>query len=168
MLLFVGRLVPSKGLRVAFEAFRTSRLAGRARFVVAGDGPSRNDLERIAPEGVEFLGSCDAERLRRLYHAADALVFPSLYDPWGLVLNEAACASLPALASTGAGSAVDLIRDGQNGWLIEADNVAAWRKRFDRIADDPTQLAALRPGAAAIARASTPRACAAGLCEAIA
>lgn len=166
-LLFVGRLVPTKGLAVALAAFGRSRLAGNARFVVAGDGPQRTALERSAPPGVQFLGEQSREALRELYHAADVLVFPSLYDPWGLVLNEAACAGLPAIASTGAGATLDMIVDGENGITVAPGDRDALHAIFDRLADDPSLPRRLRDGAAALARMHTPEACAAGLVEAV-
>lgn len=162
-LLFVGRLVESKGVGDALAAFGASRLAGRAELLVAGDGSERAALEARAPAGVRFLGSCDRERLRELYHWADLLVFPSRYDPWGLVLNEAACAGLPTLGSDGAGAVRDLVRDGENGLLFRGGDVAALRAAFDRVDADPGLPARLRPGALRIAAESTPRACAEGL-----
>jgi len=165
-LLYVGRLVASKGVDVALAAFATSRLRHRAQFLIVGDGPERPSLERLAGPGVTFLGEQDREALRDLYHTSDLLVFPSRYDPWGLVVNEAACAGLPAVASDATGAGVDLIRDGANGMLVEAGDVRSLRKAFDRVADDPELPARLRPGAAEIASSHTPRACAAGLLEA--
>jgi len=163
LLLFVGRLVESKGVDVALRAFATSQLAGKAGFLVAGDGPMRSELEALATSGVVFLGALDREELRRLYHSADLLVFPSRYDPWGLVLNEAACAGLPAIASDGAGATRDMIRDGDNGLVVEAGSVESLRAVFDHLAADPELSRRLRPGAAEIAHAHTPDACAAGL-----
>jgi glycosyltransferase involved in cell wall biosynthesis len=167
-LLLVARLVASKGVDLALRAFAASRLAGRADLLVAGDGPQRVALERLAAPGVRFLGEQDRGALRTLYHGADLLVFPSRYDPWGLVVNEAACAGLPAIASDGAGASRDLVRDGENGLLVAAGSERSLREAFDRVADDPGLPARLRPGAAEIARTHRPEDCAAGLREALA
>jgi glycosyltransferase involved in cell wall biosynthesis len=163
VLLYVGRLVESKGVGDALAAFGDSELAGRASFLIAGDGPERADLEARAPAGVSFLGACDRDRLRSLYHSADLLVVPSRYDPWGLVVNEAACAGLPALASDAAGAGRDLIRDGENGLVFRAGDGASLRAALDGVAREPALTQRLRAGALAIAAASTPRACAEGL-----
>ena len=167
-LLFVGRLVESKGVDVAIRAFAASRLSGAAELLLAGNGPERAALERLAVPGVRFLGEQDREALRALYHAADVLVFPSRYDPWGLVVNEAACAGLPAIASDGAGASRDMIRDGENGMLVEAGSEESLRRAFDRVAEDPGLPGRLRRGASEIAARHTPEACAAGLREALA
>jgi glycosyltransferase involved in cell wall biosynthesis len=167
VLLYSGRLVRSKGVDLALRAYAGSALAGRSTFLVAGDGPKRAELERAAPAGVRFLGSQPREALRSLYRAADLLVFPSRYDPWGLVLNEAACAGLAAIASDGAGATRDLLRDGENGLVVGAGTEAALRAAFDRVAADPELPERLGREALAIARSHTPAACARGLAAAI-
>ena len=167
VLLFAGRLIGPKGIGLALDAFARSRLAGRARFVVAGDGPDRMRLEAAAPAGVEFVGSVDPEQLLRLYHSSDVLVFPSLYDPWGLVVNEASCAGLPVLGSDGAGVIRDLVVDGENGLVVPSGDRDALVAAFDRIADEPELLARLAERADEIAARATPDACARGFAEAI-
>jgi glycosyltransferase involved in cell wall biosynthesis len=166
-LLYAGRLIESKGVDLALRAFARSRLAGSWSFTLAGDGPDRARLEQLAVPGVEFLGSCDRDRLRALYHGADALVFPSRYDPWGLVLNEAACAGLAPVASDGAGATRDLVVDGENGLVFAAGDEDALVRALDRLADDPGLAVALGSRFAAVARTHTPAACARGLAEAI-
>jgi glycosyltransferase involved in cell wall biosynthesis len=167
ILLFVGRLVRSKGVEIAFAAYAASRLAGSATFLVAGDGPDRSRLERSAPPGVRFLGDQNRESLRLLYGSSDMLVFPSLYDPWGLVLNEAACTGLATIASDQAGGTRDLIRDGENGLVVRGGNVDALRAAFDRLADDPELPARLGRAARRIADTHTPEACARGFAAAV-
>jgi len=167
LLLYSGRLVRSKGVDIALSAFARSRLAGSARLVVAGDGPERARLERSAPPGVEFRGSTDARTLRRLYHEATLLLFPSLYDPWGLVLNEAACADLAAVASDAAGATRDLVHDGENGLVVRAGEVESLRAALDRVADDPGLPLRLGASAGALRLTNSPAACARGLYEAI-
>lgn len=167
VLLFVGRLVRNKGLDIALEAYASSRLSRHAILLVAGDGPERAKLERVAPDGVRFLGSRSRDDLRQLYHEADLLVFPSRYDPWGFVVNEAACASLGAIASDGAGATRDLIRDGENGLVVLAGDVLSLRRAFDRVVDEPELPRRLGEKALEISRTHTPTACALGLREAI-
>jgi glycosyltransferase involved in cell wall biosynthesis len=165
--LYVGRLVRRKGPDVAVRAFSSSKLAARATLVVVGDGPERAELEGTASDRVLFLGNQTREELRRLYHNAELLLLPSRYDPWGLVLNEAACAGLAAIASDGAGATRDLVRHGQNGLIVPAGDVDALRQTLDRVADDPKLPQRLGTEAAKIGRTHTPTACARGLREAI-
>ena len=57
--------------------------------------------------------------MAELDRAADLLVFPSLGDPWGLVVNEAFACGLPVVCSRLAGCADDLLEPGRNGWLFD-------------------------------------------------
>jgi glycosyltransferase involved in cell wall biosynthesis len=166
-LLYVGRLERGKGADIAIAAFGRSRLAASHRLLVVGDGPERPRLEAVAGPRVEFRGTTRRDALRRIYHCADVLVVPSRFDSWGLVLNEAACAGLPAVATTHVGAAVDLIDDGHNGLLVEAENVEAMRRAFDRLGDDPGLASSLGANVHEIAEACSPERCAAGLLAAV-
>jgi len=88
---FVGRVSVEKNI----DAFLQLDLPGSK--VVAGDGPALPRLRRRHPE-VLFLGMQDSEQLARLYSAADAFVFPSRTDTFGLVLLEALACGLPVAA----------------------------------------------------------------------
>lgn len=165
-LLYVGRLVASKGVDLAVEAFAASRLAESWRLVIAGGGPERAALEAAAPAGVEFVGPQTREQLRGLYRSASMLVFPSRYDPWGLVLNEAASSGLAAVASNAAGATRDLLRDGDNGIVVEPE-VASLVRAFDALAAEESLSDELGAAAGTIASSHTPRVCAEGLLAAI-
>lgn len=105
---FVGRLVHEKGMQTLIAAAPQILAALPAvRFLVAGRGPLLDELRRMAQElGVgdrfDFLGYVsDAER-DRLYQVADVAVFPSLYEPFGIVVLEAMTAGVPVVvANTG-------------------------------------------------------------------
>ncbi|MGO4527194.1 glycosyltransferase family 4 protein [Microvirga sp. 2MCAF35] len=89
--LYVGRVAVEKNL----NAFLSLDLPGTK--VVAGDGPSRAELERRYPEA-RFLGSLTGEDLARVYASSDVFVFPSLTDTFGIVLIEALASGLPIAA----------------------------------------------------------------------
>ena len=167
LLLFVGRLVHGKGPDIAISAFSQSKLAERATLVVAGEGPERLALEKISGNRISFVGNQSREELRRLYHSADILLLPSRSDVWGLVLNEAAAAGVAAIASDAVGAAVDLIQDGENGLIVGAGKVDAFRAALDRLADDTGLMRQLGVAARKISSSHTPEACAAGLAAAL-
>jgi glycosyltransferase involved in cell wall biosynthesis len=167
-ILYSGRLVRAKGVDLAVEAFALSRLRDVGRLVVAGDGPERRQLERRAGAAVTFAGAQSPIELRRLYHSATMLVFPSRYDPWGLVVNEAACAGVAAIASDGAGATRDLLRDDENAIVVRAGDMDSLRKAFDRVATEPELPARLGAAAVRIAMTNSPAQCARGLAESIA
>lgn len=72
---------------------------------------------------MEFLGYQEGEPLQKLYRTADAFVLPTREDCFGLVLLEAMCASLPIISSKYADGARDLVSDGENGYIIDPEDV---------------------------------------------
>ncbi|HEX7857951.1 MAG TPA: glycosyltransferase family 1 protein [Sphingobium sp.] len=91
VLLYVGRVAVEKNV----EAFLTLDHPGTK--VVVGDGPAREALQERFPEAL-FLGVLGGETLASAYRAADALVFPSLTDTFGLVMIEAMACGTPVAA----------------------------------------------------------------------
>jgi len=90
--------------------------------LLAGDGPVRADV-RAAFAGlpVVFLGALDAPALRRLYGAGDLFVWPGLNEGYGMVYLEAQAHGLPVVACD-SGGVSDVVRDGDGGRLIAADD----------------------------------------------
>jgi glycosyltransferase involved in cell wall biosynthesis len=108
-LLYVGRVSVEKNI----EDFL--RLDFPADKVVVGDGPARADLERRYPE-VQWLGFRRGAELVREYAAADAFVFPSRTDTFGLVMLEANACGTPVAAYPVTGPK-DVVIEGVNGSL---------------------------------------------------
>lgn len=117
--LFVGRYVPEKGidtLAAAYQVYRAA-VADPWRLICAGSGPLRDTLVGC---GADDRGFVQPSELPRLMAQAGAFILPSLYEPWGVVLQEAAVARLPLIASRACGAAVHLLRDGWNGYAVES------------------------------------------------
>lgn len=137
--LSVARLAPEKGLDTLLRAVAAAGDPA-LEVVVAGAGPERPALERLASElGVtaRFLGMVDRDRLVRAYVAADVFALLSRHEPWGVVVNEAAACGLPLLLSDRVGAAHDLLVEGDNGSLVPADDVAAAAAAVGALARDP-------------------------------
>jgi glycosyltransferase involved in cell wall biosynthesis len=133
LLLYVGRLEREKGVDVLMRALHDVS----ATLAVVGDGSMRAELERLAPPGrVIFAGHVERDELSKWYAAADAFVLPSRSDVWGMVLNEAAAAGLPLVASEVAGAAHELIETGINGYLVPADDPSALARTLRRVEGD--------------------------------
>jgi glycosyltransferase involved in cell wall biosynthesis len=146
--LFVGRLVPYKGVPVLLEAF--ARLAARRPDVdlyIAGRGPLRDDLERkaealgVAPR-VHFLGFVPDLRLGELYRSADVIACPSVsrLESTPTSLEEGASCGTPVLGSAFPGTQETVPNDGIRGILVPPGDVAAVVEGLDRLLDQP------RPG----------------------
>ena len=134
--LVVSRLTPVKGVDVLLDAYRQYRASAADPWAldVVGDGPARAALEAQAGAGVSFHGFAQGDALGLAYGRADALVLPSHKDTWGLVVNEAMAAGLPAVVSWGAGCAEDLVEEGANGFTVPPGDAAALADRLGRVA----------------------------------
>lgn len=141
--LYVGRLVPWKGIDDLLDAFsmlRPSDLGLHLQLV--GDGPSRAAVEsRVAADpilrgNVTLTGHVSEETLEKFYAAADIFVFPTRRDVWGLVLNEAMSAGLAVVASDGAAAARELIEDGTQGVVVPAGRPEALADALRRLHGD--------------------------------
>lgn len=142
-LLFVGRLVPDKGLDVLLRAWALTlgRDSGGWRLRLVGEGAQFAALAELAralsiADSVDFVGELESvdEELRR----ADASVLPSLREGLSNALLEAMAASLPVVATRVSGSE-DFIRSGHNGWLCEPGDI-------DSLAEALSALGATDPG----------------------
>jgi len=138
---FVGRLVPEKGLDTLIEAFADA-LGDRpdARLQIIGTGPLQGMLEaRAATLGVAGRISFDGYRadIDTILAGADFAVLPSRIEGLSNTLLECMAAGLPMLASRVSGNE-DMVRHGENGWLFEPGDLAA-------LSDCLTQAAVLAP-----------------------
>jgi glycosyltransferase involved in cell wall biosynthesis len=139
VVLSVARLVPEKGHDVLIHAVAE---AGDPRLVLvlAGEGPERERLDDLAEvRGVRLVlaGDREWERIVEVYVAADVFALLSEREPWAVVVNEAAACGLPLVLSDRVGAAHDLLRDGENGFLVLAGDVDAAAESLRRLAADP-------------------------------
>lgn len=125
--LYSGALIERKGVDLFLAAFQD--LAPRhpnIAAVIIGDGPMRETLGRsvrtdLAPR-VHFAGHVPQADLPAWFGAAKVFVFPSRHDGWGVVLNEACGAGLAIIATDSVGAARDLVRHGENGFVVPRDD----------------------------------------------
>ncbi|HEX8814008.1 MAG TPA: glycosyltransferase [Terriglobales bacterium] len=129
--LCTGRLVKEKGIFDLLDAYGMlpTALKREVGLVYVGDGPARAELAlKIKTEdlaaSVVLAGFAQRDRLAQYYALADALVFPTHADAWGLVVNEAMACGLPVICSDAAGCAADLVAACGNGFIVPARGVA--------------------------------------------
>lgn len=133
LVFFVGRMVPEKGAHVLLEAVpRVLAQYADARFVIVGKGGFLADLKRRAQElgvspYVNFTGFVSDDDLHKLYQVVDAAVFPSLYEPFGIVALEGMAAGLPTIVSDTGGLA-EIVQHTLSGVTTYAGNAdsLAW------------------------------------------
>jgi glycogen(starch) synthase len=129
---FVGRLVNEKGAQVLLDAVpKIVSHYNDVKFVIAGKGPQMDYLREkatnlnISPK-VHFTGYISDEDLSRLYKCSDIAVFPSLYEPFGIVALEAMIANIPVVVSDtgGLGEIINHGIDGMKSYAGNANSLA--------------------------------------------
>jgi glycosyltransferase involved in cell wall biosynthesis len=150
VILYVGRLAEEKNLSLAVEAFDAVRkVRPEARFVLVGDGPSRDGLERKRGEFI-FSGFRTGEDLARHYASGDVFLFPSLSETFGNVTIEAAASGLAIVAFDYAAAHMHLT-DGESALLAACDDPVAFVAAAARLAGEPALVARLRERARQVA-----------------
>lgn len=135
--LYVGRLVPEKGVDVLLRAWREID----ATLVVIGDGPLAGRVEQTPR--TRLLGPRPRDELPVAYAATEFALLPSVptprfREPWGLVCNEAMHQGRPMIASDSVGAvAGGLVRHGETGVVVPAGDVEALRRAIRRMLADP-------------------------------
>ncbi|HKN98477.1 MAG TPA: glycosyltransferase family 4 protein [Pseudonocardiaceae bacterium] len=142
LLLFFGRLEWEKGVHDLIAAL--PRIRARhpgTRLMVAGKGSQTQELIAAARRhrvrrSVDFVGHLSDRELRAALAAADAVVLPSRYEPFGIVALEAAAAGAPLVAST-AGGLAEVVVDGRTGVAFPPGNVSALADAVHTVLADP-------------------------------
>jgi glycosyltransferase involved in cell wall biosynthesis len=135
-LVVCARLVRAKRVDLAIDAF--AAIADERPewdLVIIGDGVLGDELKARVPAALQcrviwtgFIG--DQARISAIYRASDVLICPSDYEPWAVVINEAAAAGLAIVASSVVGAAAELVKDGINGALFPAGDLLALTERL--------------------------------------
>jgi glycosyltransferase involved in cell wall biosynthesis len=114
VVLSVGRDVPDK----AFDVLRAACRKAAVNLAIVVGGQLESELAQA-------------------YADADVFALLSRHETWGVVVNEAAASGLPLVLSDRVGAAYDLLRDGENGFLVPADDVDAAAEAIGKLAEDP-------------------------------
>lgn len=170
-LLSVGRVIPRKGGELLLRAVAESRRSGaHIELTVVGTGSEEAGLKALAKDlgvPVSWRGFVDQPELPQVYAEADAFAFPTLDDPFGMVVLEAAAAGLPLIASPFAGATEDLVHDGVQGFVVDPRNTAAMAAAIARLACSPELRTRMGRAAHAATLGRTPAATAAGYLQAV-
>ncbi|MGC8792996.1 MAG: glycosyltransferase family 4 protein [Bryobacteraceae bacterium] len=146
--LYVGTLEPRKNLVMLLDAFREVRRSSPVELVLVGR--KRSDFGELpAADGIRWLGELPDERLPPLYSGALAVVYPSLYEGFGLPVLEAMQCGAPVIASRD-GAIMEVAGDA--ALLLDARDGRAWAEAMRLVIERPDRRAELRERS--LARAS--------------
>jgi len=145
ILLFVGRMIPLKGIDNMFKAM--AHLEGRQRIklvLIGGDDHRQAEMQRLRSlsrtlrinEEVVFIGSVKQEALPFFYSAADLCVVPSYYESFGLVVLESLACGTPVVA-TNVGCAESVIRYGETGYVVTDNDPGRLADKISRLLSTP-------------------------------
>lgn len=155
--LYVGRLVEEKGVDVLAAGYRRYRSGTEAPWplLVCGTGPEAHHL--TGNEGVHMLGFVQPAELPDVFAQAGCLVLPSRFEPWAVVVHEAAAAGLPIVCTWVCGASTRLVLDGYNGVVMSPGDPEALATALTRISSaTAAERQAMGQGSSALALQYSP------------
>ncbi len=121
--LYVGRLVKHKNVEELIEQFNRHFADKNAILKIVGSGKEESRLrKKYSSNKVLFLGKKVDVELVDEFQMSSCFLCPSLFEPWGLVVNEAMSSGLPVIATKYVGASFDLIKDKETGFVAEDMN----------------------------------------------
>lgn len=145
ILLFVGQLIPRKGLDILLRSWAIVRNMGRIHLLIIGNDSqsarrnsfTKNITEAISHDGkIHHISYVSKEELPGLYSMADIFVFPSRLEGFGLVVAEAMSCGLPVVATACKGVR-EIVRDGKTGYLTPVGDAEAFADRISHLIHNP-------------------------------
>jgi glycosyltransferase involved in cell wall biosynthesis len=150
VVLYLGRIIRNKGLDFLIHAFsKLEQERNDVFLLIGGDGDFRPHCESLAREldieHISFVGTVyGEENLASYYKTADVFVFPSCFrgysklhvEGWGLVINEAMSMGRPVVTTNAVGAALDLVKNGINGYVVKNQDSQAICMALKKVLED--------------------------------
>ncbi len=151
--LFVGRLFERKRPKDIFHVHKKVN-DPKYHTIVVGNGPQQGFMNSLAEGTPNFhlVGFKNQGETREFYCAADVLCVPSEFETWGLVVNEAFCAGVPAVVSEDCGVAGDLVTPGETGFVFAVGDTDGAARHIAQLRDGTWDLKAMGQNAKARVR----------------
>jgi glycosyltransferase involved in cell wall biosynthesis len=141
--LFVGSLIPRKGLHFLVEAAKkVVKERNETKFLIVGEGPLRNQLDNSLKEAnlsdnFKFLGNLKDDTLPAVYNCADVFALPSIQEGQGIVLLEAQACAKPVVAFN-VGGVNEAVRNGETGLLVKLGSTDEFADALLKLISDRT------------------------------
>lgn len=148
MVLSVGQFIRRKGFDVLLNA--TAQMPKDTGIYIVGGEATQEYIalrESLELTNVHFVGFKTKEELAQYYRAADLFVLPTRSDVWGLVVNEAMSFGLPVITTDRCVAGLELIRDGENGFIVPVDDAQTLGQRMCEILENDAMRNAMAQAA---------------------
>ncbi len=141
--IWAGTFSLRKGAHYLLEAWHQLKAGQHATLEIYGTCDLPASLLHPLPDGVHFKGTISQTELLEHYEAADALIFPTMYDGFGMVITEALSRGCPVITTHHAGAA-HFITSGETGYIIESASSSAISEVISRCISKPDALKKMR------------------------
>ncbi|MCM3650846.1 glycosyltransferase family 4 protein [Metabacillus litoralis] len=128
ILSYVGRLAPEKDIEtlLSLSLQLPEKIKNQVHWLIVGDGPSKEEMSKKAPENMTFAGYLNGENLAKVYTSSDIFVFPSPTETFGNVVLEALATGTPVIGAN-SGGVKNIIQQEVTGYLCEPQNIEQFK-----------------------------------------
>lgn len=121
--LFIGRYIESKGIKHLWKAFidLKKEQPNDWKLVCAGTGALYD--ERVKHPDIEHVGFIQPSQLQSVIDRSTVFILPSLYEPWGVVVHEMACAGMPMICSNQVGASSLFVNPNKSGFIYQVGDL---------------------------------------------
>jgi len=143
LFLCISQLIPRKGIEDLLEVFPRMEKKYSAQLLLIGAGQSNKRIKEYAKNHHRYfrwLPSVSYKETPYYYLNSDYFVFPTHFDAWGVVINEAHCTRLPIICSDGAQASYDLIKQRESGLIYKAGDRNALLGCMEYALDHPSDM----------------------------
>jgi glycosyltransferase involved in cell wall biosynthesis len=171
--LFAAKMLEMKQPFAILDAYEKMGDFPSKALIMAGDGPLLGSLKsrvqaRKIPK-VVFPGFINQREMPKYYAISDVFMRPDVWSTgdWGLTVNEAAAAGMALVVTEAVGAGVDLVRDGENGFVVPMGDISAMATAMKRFLESPGLCASMGVKSEQIARTWSYRQCVEGVLGAL-
>lgn len=133
---YIGRFAPEKGLNYLMEAWNMIDNKDGWTLTLIGEGELNN---QVVSKDVIIKGFMNHDELLIELKNSGCFVLPSIYEPWALVIHEAAAAGLPIVCTEVCGAAPHFVIDGYNGFKVKPKNSSSLKMAMEKIINSNTK-----------------------------
>lgn len=141
VVLAVGQFIHRKGFDILLEAVKD--ISSDIGIYFVGGVPTEEYIEiqkKYRLQNVHFVGFKNKDELRAYYDSADIFVLPTREDIWGLVIQEAMACGLPVISTERCAAALELVKNGKNGYITPVENVEKLTRSILSIVDNKENI----------------------------